>query len=473
MVGDGEFRRPRSRRASATRLGMVLRAWHMDSIPRLLLFDFTRIGDHAATGQLKATLFAEWPRDRLMQVSGGWRPRVDYTVSDETGELALTDTDGMAHLTGRIEAFAPEAILYRPVPNTPWLHQLAMETIRRLQVPLITWIVDDWPASLRLADLRAYVSLDRDLRSLFRQSAGALAIGEAMSKALAARYGRPFAAFANGVQEADWPVIARDPAGPVRVRYSGGIAENMGLASLIAVAASIERLAAKGANLILEIGARQSQIDRFKDRFAAFTRTSFHVTDLPPEDYRRWISSADILLITYNFDEASKAYIRYSVANKLPECLASGAPILGVGPRDVATMALLADLDCSVNVFDETPEALDGALSALIASPQRRHDLAARSRDVAFGRFDVRRIRLEFMAWLSGIAASGRNDPVLRAARRTESSLWGVGEMLHPGPSLAPIGSEDPALSEGDRIERRQDLLAKLGALAGRLRDGS
>lgn len=449
----------------------VARASAIDRVPRLLLFDYTRIGDHAATGQLKATLFADWPSDRLLQVHGGWRAQVGCSFAGETSETSLADPAALAALTRRIADFEPELILYRPVPNAPFLHQLAMETICAHQVPLVTWIVDDWPASLRLTDLRTALPFEQDVRSLFRQSAGALSIGDGMSRAFAARYGRPFQAFANGVDPSEWPSEPRSPSGDaVCVRYSGGLAENMGLSSLLAVAASIERLAESGPRISLEIGAPASQIDRFRDRFAAFARTSFHATDLPPDEYRRWIAGADILLITYNFDTASKTYIRYSIANKLPECLASGAAVLGVGPRDVATMALLDELGCSVNVFDPDPAALDAALANLATSPDRRAQLAGRAREIAFKRFDIRPIRSDFMSWLAAAMETGNTDPLVRAARRAETSLWSLGEMLLPGPARAVASDRgDTAVSADLQAERRQDLLEKLHTLASSL----
>lgn len=441
----------------------------MDSLPRILLFDLTSIGQIAATGQLKATLFADWPRDRLMQVHGGTRPRLGVLANGVASHVTVSSAQEVGALVDRIAAFAPELIIYRPVPNTPWLHQVAMAAIARLETPLVTWIMDDWPAALHLSDPQAAASLDPDLRALFRQSAGALSIGAAMSEAFALRYERPFAAFANGVSETDWPLTPRVASGGVRLRYAGGLAEDMGLASLIAVAAAVERLAANGVDVRLEIGARPYQVERFGDRFAAFGRTSIHIAELPPEAYRRWISDADILLIAYNFDEASKAYVRYSIANKLPECLASGAAVLAVGPRDVATMALLAELGCSLNVFDDTPAAIDAALRELVASADRRKELASRARGLAFQRFDLARIRANFAAWLSKTAIAGRNDPALRAARQTEGHLWRMNQVLHSGVDFASIGDKDALLTDEQRSENRRSLLDRLSAFAASL----
>src|SRR3546814_20426156 len=62
---------------------------------------------------------------------------------------------------------------------------------------------------------------------------------------------------------------------------------------------------------------------------------------VPEDEYERTLSEADALLIAYNFDPASIGYIGYSLANQMPECLASGAPLIAYGPRDVATIAIL------------------------------------------------------------------------------------------------------------------------------------
>ena len=41
--------------------------------------------------------------------------------------------------------FSPDLIIYRPVPDVMWLHKFSMQIIEELSIPLITWIMDDWP----------------------------------------------------------------------------------------------------------------------------------------------------------------------------------------------------------------------------------------------------------------------------------------------------------------------------------------
>lgn len=56
---------------------------------------------------------------------------------------------------------------------------------------------------------------------------------------------------------------------------------------------------------------------------------------------RAWLKGADILVIAHDFDEATIRYVRCPFANKISECVASGAAILAYGPREIATIAFL------------------------------------------------------------------------------------------------------------------------------------
>ena len=57
------------------------------------------------------------------------------------------------------------------------------------------------------------------------------------------------------------------------------------------------------------------------------------ISDEYTDDFPSRLAGADVLVLAYNFDEDSLRYIRLSMPNKLPEYLASGAPVLAVGPR--------------------------------------------------------------------------------------------------------------------------------------------
>jgi hypothetical protein len=396
-----------------------------NELPKVLIFDLTRVGDGTATGELKCSLLEDWPKDRIFQVFGGKQPSLGTWINGAVGSVDAGTALGRAKLKADLHQFQPDVILYRPVPNTPNLHELAMEVISACDTPLVTWIMDDWPAAIERSDAAQIQTLDPDLRSLFRQSAGALSIGTAMSEAFGGRYGQQFQPFANGIDRMDWDWSSmRAASEEVLIRYSGSLAEDMGLESLLGVAQAVEALGGEGVKIRFEVKTRQFWADKSGSRFKGFRHTRISTEELAAADYRTWLSGADIVLICYNFDDASKAYVRYSVANKLPECLASGAALLAIGPPDIATMGLLRSLDCGVQVETRDPAVLRRELAELAGSREKREALVRRARQVALDRFDMRLTRQRFVRWLTSTIEMGQGNKMLSAVRTAEGRLW-------------------------------------------------
>ncbi len=382
-------------------------------LPRLLLIDLTRIGDATATGELKASLLHDWPADRLFQIFDGGFDNVCVSEKATGGALSPPTLIAANEIEKRITAFRPDAIIYRPTPGTVALHEFAMEIIKKSELPLITWIMDDWPAAQETTENKAFERLEADWRSLVQQAKLRLSIGEKMSAAFSARYGAPFAHFANGVDPKDWlKVVRRAAVGSVRVRYAGSLAENMTLHSVRLVAEAVESLAADGIDIIFEIKTRELWHQAAAAHFESLSHTHFVTTDFSMSEYRDWLSAADIIVIAYNFDDASTNYVRYSVANKLPECLASGAALLAVGPADGATMSLLEKLDCGARITENRVTLVKNSLADLAASTEKRFTLAQKAQQTAFEEFDIKKISASFTASIKKAAEPSGFDTV-------------------------------------------------------------
>lgn len=356
--------------------------------PRILVFDRTAMGDGSATGELKANLFTEWPAENYLQVY-----HVDAGRLGVIGRGALSGEISLDDIALIVRDYEPELILYRPVPDTPELHQMAMNIIRRSGVPLVTWIMDDWSSSLQIHSPKEWKILDVDLRWLLQNSAASLSICDAMSVALKDRYGVSFTAIANGVDPARWSLPAIRDSRPIKLRYAGSLAENMTLGTLILIARSVEKLAQSGIDITFEIKSHPWWHGLAAKHFEPFSHTSIVVAVLSPEEYVEWLSTADILVIAYNFDPASRTYVKYSMANKLPECLASGVPLLAVGPKDIATMQYLEEIDCGVRVREKDSDLIQAAVRKLVDSPTYRVDLATQAQQVAFKSHNIYGIR--------------------------------------------------------------------------------
>lgn len=367
-----------------------------DGFPRVLVIDITRRGDGSATGALKETLFTGWPVGKYLQVHATGGVGIGLFGAPDITERCIGLVDDRQALE-LVQAYRPQLVLYRPVPDLAHFHMMAMGLVRRLAVPLAVWIMDDWPMALDLTRPTLAAAFDHDLRDLLDRAALRLAIGDAMATAFAKRYGKPFLSFGNGVDLTDWPPPSTAAVGPAfTLRYSGSLAADMTLSALLGLARSVQALADGGTPCRLEINTRQFWLDRAGGVFAGLTATTLTAVDRDGAAYRQWLADAGAVVIAYNVDAASQTYCRYSVANKLPELLASGAPILAAGPRGNATIDLVDMAGAGLVVNVGNVGALAQELADFIASPTRRRDLADAARVLAATQFDIGPIRADF-----------------------------------------------------------------------------
>ena len=374
--------------------------------PKLLILDMTAMGNGSATGDVKANLFEGWPEDRLLQVAREGADGLAVVTPAEGGGYATTRASADACWSAARD-FAPDAILYRPVPKVPWLHSFAMRVIGEFGTPLVTWLMDDWPSVTRQEDALEWTRLGPDLQQLLDRAALNLSICDQMSEAFEHRYGVAFRAFANGVNPVHWPALRQHEGQRLKIRYSGGLARNMALDSVLRVANVVEKLATAGHEISLEINTQSWWMDGLQRSFRQFRHTTITAISRDAEGYRAWLAEADAVLIAYNFDDETLRYVRHSMANKMPECLASGAVVLCHGPREVATVDYLGRTG-AVSLVDRPDEdALAEALLALATDPKRRNLMVREARAVAFARHNIVDLRDELRAALARVAAPG------------------------------------------------------------------
>lgn len=371
-----------------------------DVHPRLLLFDMTQIGNGTATGELKATLFRDWPDDRLMQV---------FSTSDPNllgiRYAGRSEQVGIKSVQEFCSAFDPDLILYRPLPDAPEVHDVAMNVIGGSDTPLVVWVMDDWLQTLQTDGPSS--DMLRDWEWLVQKAQRGLAISADMADVFSKRYGLAFDHVANGVEISDWPKAEQKIENrPISVRFAGSLSDRMSLQSVLLVAKAVESLASGGEQIEFLIKTSALWAEQAGSAFQNFKHTAIVSRNLDPHEYRQWLSDADVVLIAYNFDERSREYTRYSVANKLPECLASGAVVLGVGPAEMATFKRLEDNVSAVLVSKDDVGAVAQALSGLASDPARRYRLAQSAQNLVCSQFSADEARSKFEAIVKKVSPS-------------------------------------------------------------------
>lgn len=386
-----------------------------DSVePKLLVIDVSASGGTHATGQLSNVFFGGWSPDNIMHLHwSGIRPESwpwKLTTNGHTELLLLPD------LVEMCLNFKPDVIYYRPVNYPMSLHEIACYLIRRCAVPYVIHIMDDWPARMEIKEPLFFPAMDLSLRELIRNAAACLSISQEMSVAFEARYGRTFLPFANvshahGKQEEHLSHPLPEKQTFV-FRYFGSLANDMTRKSLVQIAEVIEKLECPISvllevyiNPVFERAATESlsrlkKVRIFQARF-----------DEPYEAYIDTLRSADGLIISYNWDEESYKYTRYSLANKLPEYLSSGVPIFAYGPPTSATIASLKRNCCAMIVDNENIEQLKESILRFVIDEGLRNQLTNNATRFANTIPNLAEMRNRVQAMLAQVAKAESSSP--------------------------------------------------------------
>ncbi|MCB5190875.1 FkbM family methyltransferase [Methylobacillus arboreus] len=270
-------------------------------------------------------------------------------------------------------------------------------------------MMDDWPERLRIRDAARFAWFAPKLRRILAKSWRRLSIGTAMSRAYASRYGGYWLPLANGVERSDF---ANDhaksysiptPASPFIIRYMGALADDMTYASVRDVAEAVASLQEK-CPVRLEIYTVEEWLDKARHEMGNWAGVSVH-PQVDESAYKKTLCEADALVIAYNFDAMSMAYTGLSIANKMPECLASGTPVLAYGPPSTATIAYLHHAECAELVTERNPEKLRNAIKHLAIHPARRQTLAAKAQAYAARHLSRKAVQQKFRQYVSLVSA--------------------------------------------------------------------
>ena len=401
----------------------------MSLFPRVLILDMTCLGSSSATGQIKKTLFTGWPEGRLAQVYAAGHGQFGLYRGGR-GQAELDDASDAAEALAWCQSFDPDVIYFWPRDRPAYFHEFAMRAIDSLGVPLVTHLVDDWPARMGPAHRLGGGSGSASLPQVLQRSAVCLSICEAMSRAFTDRYGVQFRAIANGVDPEDWEALDRDrtirrhSAEPLLIRYVGALADDMGFASVADVARAVDALHEE-LGVRFEIYTAVPWKLKAEAAFRKLRGVSVREAGFSEEGYRRLLVGCHLLLIAYNFDADSIAYVRYSMANKMPECLASGVPVMAYGPMAIATVAYLAEHRVAEAVTTRDPALLETALRRFTGDPDYGRTLGARGRAFAFERHPAKAVRERLHASLSEAASQHGFAPGVKPKSSDDAGLCG------------------------------------------------
>ena len=395
-------------------------------LPRIAIISLTALSCSNATGSLLATLFHNWPHDNLLQISTTipedevtssyhqyFRPKSSSDIFPPLGgvlrQTRLIDMFCLnwKSLQKTVEKFQPDILYTRVVGYPLFFTNLSYKLSRNLQLPLVCHIMDDYerlfstsPKQFERYLIKAIFT--HNFRKLLNQSCFNFAISPKMAKTFSDRYNAPFNPLHNGIDPFLWPqkgmketsLTARKNV--FRLVLAGALAPEKEGAVAIPLSQAIAELNGKEEikyELILNTQEHYLPFARkLAEKYAGVKAQGY----LSLQNYRRLLQNANLLVLTRNFDERSKAYTEYSFQNKLPEYMASGTPILCIGPAWENSVQFLKYHSAGKTVTDYTPHAIKNAVKGLQKDFKARNAFAKKAKLVAFSKFNINSIRKKF-----------------------------------------------------------------------------
>jgi glycosyltransferase involved in cell wall biosynthesis len=117
---------------------------------------------------------------------------------------------------------------------------------------------------------------------------------------------------------------------------------------------------------------------------------------IPYEQVPASLASADLLVLTYDFDPASVTFNRYSMPTKATEFMASGTPVLIYGSNQLAVTEYARREKWGEIVAEPNKESLIQKLVHLMEDQALREKLGARAKKLAVQNHDAVQIREAF-----------------------------------------------------------------------------
>jgi glycosyltransferase involved in cell wall biosynthesis len=281
-------------------------------------------------------------------------------------------------------------------------HLIGRALHRRFHLPWVADFRDPWTGIDYYAELpmsRWARRLDAALeRAVLREASAVVTVGPSMARHLQERYSRFYHVIPNGFDESDFPSPAADPepGSAFRLLYVGTLnpARNPEI-----LWEALRRLRAEGIRLELElvglidglVQERLAQLGLLGD----LVRVRAYV---PHEEAVRLMCGADGLLLLINRSPGAEGIL----TGKIYEYLASGRPVLGIGPPEGDAALVLRQSGAGVMVHWDDLEGLIDHLRAFYEAWRSGRPIRGASREAAL-RYSRRMLAGELVLLLDSV----------------------------------------------------------------------
>ncbi|WP_346839853.1 6-hydroxymethylpterin diphosphokinase MptE-like protein [Microbulbifer sp. SAOS-129_SWC] len=379
--------------------------------PKTAIIDFTHVNWLCATGIVKKNLFEGWPGHSSFNIhSRNPNCLSAFHKTDYDCYAQGSDNEGILAALRSLIEYSPKVMYMRPTHDRPALTIFQLLIPYLLNVPFTVHYMDDWVEKLKLTkDVETSELYRGVMQFFFNKASRVFTISQKMSDFLATKYAVPVEKLQvvhNYTSEGfrHYSVI---PADKKTVRYFGGLEEDMSLDSVLLLAKSIEKMNNDlGSKVHFEIFTGSGHLEKFGPLFDGFKYTILTPQVDNYDVYLSLLSSSDVNALCYNFDGASEVYLRYSMANKLPEIIGANKPFIAIGSSEIGTITFLKEQEFPSVVSEKDENSIVNCLTSLLFEGGGSEEAYLAALDEVKDEFSAERNLYKFQGALRSVSES-------------------------------------------------------------------
>jgi hypothetical protein len=317
--------------------------------PKIAIIDFTHVNRLSATGLLKKNLLNDWPKSSQIHIYADEKNALKaFTAIDH--DLYTDVSNNVWPAFRSLIEFDPSVLYLRPTHDRVSITILQSVAAAVLNKPILVHYMDDWLE--KISNVKDLGEVYGEIFKYFvARSQYMLTICPKMSQFILNKYSKETSKVVSihnfthslNFEEMGLKISNKEVK---YIRYFGGLEPDMGLKTIQKIANQIEEINESklySVKLKFEIYTSRNYINKYSELFFDLKHTSFFEQTDNYSLYLRNLSDSDLNLICYNFDNNSVNYLRYSMANKLPEILSVNKPFLAIGSKEIGTIELLQE----------------------------------------------------------------------------------------------------------------------------------
>lgn len=299
-----------------------------------------------------------------------------------------------------VKEINPDLIFYVG-GNFGFSHKIAYFLSKDHQIPLVSYFTDDYliyPKEKNLLDVIQRIRMKRFYTKTIKQASLRFTIGDVMSEEYSSFFNRKFYSLMNSIEVEDY--IPYTEQQKITFSYFGGLHLNR-WKMLTRLAESLK----EGKIYVYSTEVPSDEIlGEFKKHNIEYNGS------VEGKGLRNAIIDSDVLLHVESDDSYYRSLTKLSVSTKIPEYLMSGRMILGFGPKEVASMKILADNEIGMVISSSiSKDHLQDELLKITSDFPLRKRIGLQGYNYAVKNFNNRVIAGDFKNKIENLLSNNEN----------------------------------------------------------------